>query len=199
MTAKEIIKNNDFKKCLAFHGHICPGLSIGYKASIAGMNWLKENRSSDEEIVALVETDACCVDAIQVITGCTFGKGNFIFKDHGKNVFTFFSRQSGKGIRIAVKNGAIKPSKTHFDLINKIRSNEANKLERKEFRKLHTQRSYEILEMSQDDLFYFKEVKTEIPPKAVIEPSKICSNCGEPAMESKMSMVDDKLLCKDCI
>jgi len=38
---------------------------------------LGENRAEDEEIVAVVETDACGADAIQVRTGCTFGKGNF--------------------------------------------------------------------------------------------------------------------------
>nr|WP_279383444.1 FmdE family protein [Methanobacterium formicicum] len=29
------------------------------------------------------------MDAIQVITGCTFGKGNLIFKDYGKKRLHF--------------------------------------------------------------------------------------------------------------
>jgi formylmethanofuran dehydrogenase subunit E len=96
MIAGKIMESDDFKRCERFHGHVCPGLAIGYQASIAALGWLEENRSVDEEIVVIVENDACCVDAIQVLTGCTFGKGNFIFKDHGKMAFTFFSRKNRK-------------------------------------------------------------------------------------------------------
>jgi formylmethanofuran dehydrogenase subunit E len=65
-----------------FHGHWCPGLAIGIRAS----EWvLKEmGKAPDEEIVAVVETDMCGVDAVQYLTGCTFGKGNLIHKDYGK-------------------------------------------------------------------------------------------------------------------
>jgi len=43
-------------------------------------------RPQDEELVAVVENDSCAADAIQFITGCTFGKGNLIFHDFGKHV-----------------------------------------------------------------------------------------------------------------
>ncbi len=33
-----------------------------------------------------------------MITGCTFGKGNFIYRDYGKTAFTFFNRDTGKGV-----------------------------------------------------------------------------------------------------
>ena len=101
MKGEDLVKTDEFKKCLDFHGHLCPGLSIGYRAAKVGLEWLAENRSADEELVAIVENDACGCDAIQVMTGCTFGKGNFIFKDHGKQVFTFFGRKSGKTLRKA--------------------------------------------------------------------------------------------------
>ncbi len=76
MQAEHIMAQDDFKKCLDFHGHLCPGLAIGYRAATGALEWLKENRSEDEELVAIVETDACGADAVQVLTGCTFGKGN---------------------------------------------------------------------------------------------------------------------------
>jgi formylmethanofuran dehydrogenase subunit E len=93
----DTLTSDDFKQCADFHGHVCPGLAIGYQAAKAGIAWLEEHRAMDEEVVAIVETNACGVDAVQVLTGCTFGKGNFIHKDHGKQVFTFMSRESGKG------------------------------------------------------------------------------------------------------
>ena len=60
-------------------------------------------RAQDEELVAIVECDNCAVDAIQELTGCTFGKGNLIYRDLGKTAFTFIRRSDGKAIRVASK------------------------------------------------------------------------------------------------
>jgi formylmethanofuran dehydrogenase subunit E len=38
-----------------------------------------------------------------MLTGCTFGKGNLIFNDFGKYVYTFMNRESQKAIRISIK------------------------------------------------------------------------------------------------
>jgi len=88
-----------------FHGHECGGLAWGYKVGLFALEKLKFDRSSDEELVAIVENDSCAVDGIQVVTGCTFGKGNLIFRDYGKHVYTFFNRSTGKGIRVSRKKG----------------------------------------------------------------------------------------------
>src|SRR4030067_453513 len=85
-----------------FHGHICPGLVLGYRVSMLALKELGE-RAIDEELVAIVENNSCAVDAVQVMTGCTFGKGNLIFKDYGKQVYTFIKRPSGEGLRISIK------------------------------------------------------------------------------------------------
>lgn len=69
----------DYKNIVEFHGHECPGLAMGYRMASAAMNALNSIHSEDEEIVAIVENNACGVDALQCVTGCTFGKGNLIF------------------------------------------------------------------------------------------------------------------------
>jgi len=48
---------------------------------------LRSHRATDEEFVAIVENDSCSVDAIEVVTGCTMGKGNLISKTMA-NMFT---------------------------------------------------------------------------------------------------------------
>ena len=199
MNAEATLTSDDFQKCADFHGHVCPGLAIGYKASKAGLDWLEENRSEDEEIVAIVETDACCVDAVQVLTGCTFGKGNFIYKDHGKLVFTFVSRNSGKGVRIAMKPVAREISDSHRELIDKVRSDEATPEEKAEFKKLHLQRSEAILASRAEDLFSITEVVDPMPEKAQVEPSVECSRCGEPTMASKVEEVSGQPVCRGCL
>ena len=137
----EILSGDDWKKAVDFPGNVCPGLAIGYRAALAGMEWLEEHRAADEELIAIVETDACCADAIQVLTGCTFGKGNFLYHDHGKNVFSFVSRRSGSGVRVALRAGAFQPNDRHLELIGKIRDESATESERAEFQSLHRQRS----------------------------------------------------------
>jgi len=94
-----------WEDAIKFHGHECGGLTWGYKVAMFALEKLDFDRSSDEELVAIVENDSCAVDAIQVVTGCTFGKGNLIFLDHGKHVYTFFNRNTGRGIRISRKKG----------------------------------------------------------------------------------------------
>jgi formylmethanofuran dehydrogenase subunit E len=198
MKSSEIMEREDFKKCVEFHGHICPGLSIGYKASGAAMERLKEKRSEDEEIVAIIETDACSADAVQVLTGCTFGKGNFIYKDHGKMVLTLFSRNSGEGVRVAIKKGAFTLDPEHRDLMQKVMNGEAEEEAVKQFQSLHFQRSCDILEMPLDDLFDINSVNIPMPDKAKIEPSEPCDICGEPVMATKLVETDGRKICLAC-
>ena len=198
MKPEDIIASEDFQKCVEFHGHLCPGLTMGYKASVAGLEWLKAHRSVDEEIVAVVETDACSADAVQAMTGCTFGKGNFIFKDHGKMAFTFFSRQSGKGVRVVLKSGALKPDEKHLKLIQKKQDGTATDAELEEFKRQFEKRTHTILETPADEIFDLKEAQFDPPAKAQIQPSIACSQCGEPTMESKLIDEGGLWICRGC-
>jgi formylmethanofuran dehydrogenase subunit E len=198
MKAEHIMAQDNFQKCLDFHGHLCPGLAIGYRAASGALEWLKENRSEDEELVAIVETDACGADAVQVLTGCTFGKGNFLYKDHGKQVLSLISRRTGQGVRVALKAGAFQPSERHQELIDKIRTDTATDEEIAEFRQVHRQRSCQLLEVPLEELFSLSEVTVPVPEKAKIESSKICDVCGEPTMGSKISVANGKSMCRDC-
>src|SRR5574340_197535 len=93
--------DDDLRDTIQFHGHLCPGLALGYRVAKAALRELDAERPGDEELVAVVENDSCAVDAIQFITGCTFGKGNLVFRDYGKHVYTFYNRRTGVGVRIS--------------------------------------------------------------------------------------------------
>ncbi len=71
-----------------------------YRAAHHALDALKAGRSDDEELVCIVENDACGVDAIQVITGCSVGKGNLIFRDFSKHAYTFIDRRYNQAIRL---------------------------------------------------------------------------------------------------
>ncbi len=80
-----------WEKCAAFHGHVCGGLTIGYKAALYAIELLDLSFSDDEQVVCISENDACGVDAIQVILGCSVGKGNLLFHMRGKQAFSTYS------------------------------------------------------------------------------------------------------------
>jgi len=54
-----------FKEIIRFHGHRCPGLAMGYRMSCDAMEALKSMRAEDEELVAIVENDACGVAVME--------------------------------------------------------------------------------------------------------------------------------------
>jgi formylmethanofuran dehydrogenase subunit E len=93
-------------KCAAFHGHTCPGLALGVRLCEYVRERLGWGFSPDEELVCIAETDACPVDAVQVLLGCTFGKGNLLYTPTGKSAYTFYSRATGKGVPgVALRKG----------------------------------------------------------------------------------------------
>ncbi len=199
MTDGQQETREDFQRCAEFHGHVCPGLAIGYRAAKAGMAWLEEHRAEDEELVAVVETDACGVDAIQVLTGCTFGKGNLIHRDYGKQAFTLLGRRSGQGVRFSLRDGALWLEDEHRGLMAKIRDGRASKEDREEFWTRHRQKCEEILARPFDVLFSTDPVEVDLPAKAVIEESLACEACNEPTMPSKMVVASGgRRLCRGC-
>ena len=122
--------SRDYKACVDFHGHTCMAAKLA-------MQFLEERRALDEELLCITETDACCCDTIQVLTGCTFGKGNFICKDIGKMAFTFAIRTSGIGVRIAMRPNDMDVPEEKCILVEKIRAREASSQEIVEYETLH--------------------------------------------------------------
>lgn len=198
MNAERILTSDDFRQCQAFHGHLCPGLSLGYVAGKLALEWIRENRAEDEEVVAVVENDACFVDAVQVLTGCTFGKGNFIYKDYGKMALTLISRKSGRGVRVCLRPGASTHDEEHFKLLRKVMAGEASEEERERFHTLHREHSIAILEAPATALFTVTPVDVPLPDKARIEESLLCSRCGEPVMSTKMVTMEEGRVCRAC-
>ena len=178
-----------------FHGHVCPGLAIGINASDMVLN--RWRRAIDEELVAVVENDACCVDAIQELLGCTFGKGNLIFRDHGKMVFTFYRRGEEKGIRLSLKPVERDEDPGEASLVSRIRSGEASEGDRLKYRELWVKRAVEVLKRG-NSIFDIREVKDRPPERARIHGNSICSSCGEPVSKHRIVTKDDRPLCIPC-
>ncbi len=172
----------DLRAVADFHGHLCPGLTIGYRATREAMLRMGIARAYDEELVCEVENDSCSVDAVQFLAGCTFGKGNLVFRDHGKQVFTFASRRRpGRAVRVSLKAGAIPPPGEGEDPSRR--------------REMVTER---LLTAPAEELFSITEVEYELPAEAEIRTSVPCDECGEPTMETRLVERDGRRLCIPC-
>lgn len=174
-------KEQLWNKCVEFHGHSCGGLTIGYKAALYAIDLLdlplhEEDSvgciSSDEEVVCIAENDACGCDAIQVILGCSVGKGNLLFHMRGKQAFSFYRRGTGKSVRLVLlpKPEGIGKGQS-FDY-------------------------YQSLEPK--DMFQVKETTIPLPTEAKHFDSHPCACCGEITGENWMRVMNGKMICLDC-
>lgn len=161
-----------WEKCVAFHGHECPGLTIGYRAALYACELLDLSFSDDEQVACISENDACGVDAVQVILGCTAGKGNLMFHLTGKQAFSFYERKSGRSVRLVLKN---RPQG------------------------LSRQETFELYQSADaKEMFDIKETTIILPEKARIFESVACESCGEGAADHFMRLEGGKKLCLDC-
>lgn len=167
-----------WQKAADFHGHVCGGLTIGYKAALyaielLGIEMVDGVCSKDEEIVCITENDACGVDAIQAILSCTVGKGNLLFHMRGKQAFSFYNRKTGKAVRLVLR-----PTPAEYQ----------TKEER--FRYLQ--------DAAPASLFDVKPAVLSLPEKARLFQSLPCDGCGEVTAEHLLRLENGKKLCLDC-
>jgi formylmethanofuran dehydrogenase subunit E len=185
------------ERVINFHGHSCPGLAIGIRASELAHRELGD--LTDSQIVCIAETDMCGVDAIQYLTGCTFGKGNLIHRDHGKMAFTFFERKDGRGFRCLLKSNARDDMHEEMSTLQlKIASGEANDAEQKRCNELRAQMEERLMVSDLDELFEVMEPKERMPRSARILASLVCEACGELTMESRTRRFEGQTLCQPC-
>ncbi len=195
---ESIQKREDYQKCISFHGHTCMGVTIGYLAAKLALELLKTSPAIDEELFVIVETDACCCDAIQVLTGCTFGKGNFIYKDYGKMAFTFGNRETGEALRLVLKPDVLKVPEQEQGLAEKIGSGKASMQEIKQYEKLYENRGEHLFALGPKAFFDIEELALDLPPKAQMARSEVCVICKEMVMQTKLTETVNGKVCRGC-
>ncbi|MCI5863229.1 MAG: FmdE family protein [Lachnospiraceae bacterium] len=165
-------KEKLWERAADFHGHVCGGLTIGYKASLYAADLLNLNFSDDEEIVCIAENDACGCDAIQSVLGCSVGKGNLLFHMRGKQAFSFYNRKTGKSVRLVLKD---KPEG------------------------MTKEESFEYYRGCEpEEMFDVKETTIKLPTQAKLFDSYKCECCGEVTGANWIRIQNGKKVCLDC-
>lgn len=169
---KDTDKKQLWDRAVDFHGHICPGLMIGFRAALYAAELMDLRFSEDEEVVCIAENDSCSVDAVQSVLGCTVGKGNLLFRMRGKQAFSFYDRSTGKSVR----------------LVQKPDPKPMSRAEKFEY----------YSECESTDMFDVKETTVPIPEEARHFDSYVCECCGEVTGANWIRILDKKMVCLDC-
>lgn len=182
---------------IAFHGHSCPGLAIGIRAAEYACRELADSEPAD--LVCVTETDMCGVDAIQFLTGCTFGKGNLIHRDYGKMAFTFYDRARQQGIRIVLNDEATASEREEMTrLMTKSGEGSITELEREMLAGMRQKTRQRLMAAPLEELFHQTELVTPIPRSARVLQGLVCERCQEKTMESRTRRFAGKTLCIPC-
>ncbi len=92
------------KKVGDYHGHICFGIAMGTKMTLAAMKHLRLDPAvKNKNLIVYAEIDRCMTDAIQVISGCTLGHRTLKYVDYGKFAATFVNLTTNKAVRATIR------------------------------------------------------------------------------------------------
>lgn len=195
---KEAIRKNDAVSCLVktaeIHGHYCPGSALGVMATLYGLHLLeKETSDSDgimENLLAIIEVNACFADGVQAVSGCTIGNNSLIYRDMGKHAVTFISRNEKEGVRVRLLpdfrtfiNEKVPEFYPLMDTV--IMKRKGTQEEEISFREKAREAAFAIITCPFEKLFASERIIPVIPERAPITGTMVCPECGEEVMETK--------------
>jgi len=186
---------------ILFHGHKCPAMPMGLRVGAAAMNMLGVERAKDGQLLALVELGenhcaTCFADGIQMITGCTFGKGNIRRLHHGKWGLTLVDKKTGRAVRVVPKAEAMLANKkTTFFTEYREKGIPASQVPEYVVQPLVER----VMGAPEDAIMTVGEVVAydyQDPPHSFS--SFVCESCGEMTVEQYGREVDGKRVCLPC-
>jgi formylmethanofuran dehydrogenase subunit E len=188
------------QKGLWFHGHKCPAMPLGLRASLAAMDALGVERAGAGELVALVELDedhcaTCFGDGVQVATGCTFGKGNIKKLHYGKWGLTLIDRKQGKAVRVVPRAEVMEGNK-RTEFMARRKAGVPPTMIPEEIAQPLVER---VMSMPDEQLFKMSDVfdyHLEVAPHTF--DSVVCEECGEMVVERNARVQSGRVLCIPC-
>ncbi|AEH24865.1 FmdE family protein [Pyrococcus yayanosii] len=209
LTLNRLVEERNAVKILEyareFHGHVCPYLALGVRASLIAMEELGVGRldhsgSVDESVLAIVEVNSCFTDGVQVTTGCTLGNNSLIYLDLGKTALTLVKRSTWEGVRVyadAEKLRKYYPPDA-MELFRKVvKERKGTEEERRRLWELWEDIAYTMLNLPKEE-FKIERLKVAPIEQAPIVESVRCAKCGELVMETRTVYINDKPFCLRC-
>ena len=199
----DAIREKDTTLCLIkaaeIHGHFCPGVALGVMASVHGL-WELDVASVYfdgimEDLMAIVEVNACFADGVQAVSGCTLGNNALVYRDLGRLAVTFARRGRENGVRIRV-------APDYRDLIDLVSPAfyplmETVIVQRKDnpedidaFRVAARTAAFALVQLPFEKLLVVEPVRPVLPETAPVKPTVVCPQCGEQVMDRRLSVAE---------
>lgn len=191
--------NAAFQEVVDFHRHLCLDIAIGYRAARALVREMGDELKNMKEVVALVGNETCALDAIQEVTGCTFGKRNLYLTRIGKPVYILQNTKSGNAVRAYCSYWETFDHSELRTLRKAVKKPGATPQQKEALLKLTENKIDEILAAPERDLFSMKHVNLPPPPKSGKYEAAPCSGCGEHVNVALLTKEKDQRLCMECL
>ncbi len=186
---------------MLLHGHKCPAMPQGLRAGAIAMNKLGVERAKDSQLVALVELGEghcahCMADGVQMITGCTFGKGNIKQLGYGKFGLTLVEKTTGRAVHVVPRGEAqAATKKTEFFTKYREKGIPASEVPPEVVEPLIEK----VLTMPEDQLFKISEVFHYDLAKGIESfDSFLCEECGDMVVERYGRVFQGRKVCIPC-
>ncbi len=187
---------------LKFHGHICGGMPLGFRAGLLAMETLGVEREPNSTVVALAETGeyhlaGCWVDGIMLATGCTYGKGNMHKLFWGKWAVTLVDPRASRAVRVSVRPEALEQA-FNSPFLQQRRagvppSEVDQEIARAQFDSVAEAPDGKLFQVSKPFQFEWKSPTTTFEVRR-------CAECGELAVIRHMRVNDEgKPVCASCL
>ena len=165
------------KKMNTFHGHVCTGIVLGTRMSLAAMRYLDvDPRGENKNLIVYTEIDRCMTDAVMITTGCTLGRRSLKLVDYGKFAMTLINQGTGRAVRATVIE------------------NFSRKEDMEETKRI-------IAAIPDERLIKLQDVQVIIPkydmPGFPLK-TAVCSVCGEQIMDGRDMDRKGVVLCRGC-
>ncbi len=194
--AKEFLKAGQ-----NLHGHKCPAMPMGLRVGAAAMNALAVARAKDKDLVAILELvenhcSHCFGDGVQMITGCTFGKGNLRTLPYGKFGLTLVERATGRAVRVVPRAAAqAKMKESRFFQEFRSKGVPASKVPDEVVEPLVQQ----VMSAPEEQILSVgTEFRMEEDKMGETFATRPCDACGEMVVDKYLRVVGDKRLCIPC-
>jgi formylmethanofuran dehydrogenase subunit E len=186
---------------LLLHGHKCPAMPLGLRAGAAAMNALGVERSGAKTLLALVELgddhcSHCLGDGVQMITGCTFGKGNIRQLGYGKFGLTLVDKTTGRAVRVVPKaEMQMATKKTDFFQKYRMKGVPPTKVPDEVVQPLIAK----VMNAPEGELLKIGEVfDYDAPTNSESFDAFVCERCGDMVVESYGRIADGQKVCIPC-
>ncbi len=191
-----------YDAALLLHGHKCPAMPLGLRAGAAAMNALGVERAMDKQLLAILELGDdhcahCFADGVQMVTGCTFGKGTIQKLGHGKFGLTLVERATGRAVRVVPRAEAQNATKqTPFFTEYRMKGIAASKVPAEVVQPLVDK----VMHAPQEAILKVGQTfHYDVPrPPAEAFDSFVCDVCGDNVVEKYGRIVGDKRVCIPC-